>query len=288
MKGVLRFVLYFVFMLVVLAGCKDTKNVRNNVSYVNIDAVTLITDFNNNPMLAKNEHNNKDYAVLGIIDKIDVDGGYFTLAFDNKKLASIYIKCELINSEQKKKLRNFKIGHTVLAKGNIINVNQDGYIFRLDSFETPFSTSVVGMSTDKNKEKKYDYSSKAYGKYVESVSGVKLGMSPNDVMKIIGSPTALLSEEQTMKQFNDAYRKSWFYKKHAILVMFKNDKVCSIVLLPNTKLVLDGSGLNGRNSMKEFNKKYSAQGTIKQLQNGEYLHLNELNQLKVTLTIFPN
>lgn len=70
MKGVLRFVLYFVFMLVVLAGCKDTKNVRNNVSYVNIDAVTLITDLNNNPMLAKNEHNNKDYAVLGIIDKL--------------------------------------------------------------------------------------------------------------------------------------------------------------------------------------------------------------------------
>jgi hypothetical protein len=271
MKKLLCIITLFLIGLLFTSGCSDEKKNSQPINYTNVDAGTLLQDLHTNAMNAKKEHNGKEYAILGRIANIDIDGKGFSVLPTKGDWNKTNIVCETTKKEQKDKLSKFKNGDLILVKGKISSLTEKAYIIKVSDFEIPTSMAVAGLSDSKRKEN--DSLKEHSGNFYESISGVHLGMKEEEVKTTIGSPSALLSEKETMKQFDDAYRKSWYYKPQGMLIQFENGKVCNIVLLKESTLRLDRSGLGNRNSIAEFKSKYpNAKGTgIMNIAKGEYL-----------------
>lgn len=278
-----------IISLCLFTGCGGENKADNKpANYINVDAGTLLQDLYKNAMNAKKEHNGKDYAILGRVVNINIDGKGFDILPTKVNWNKTNIACLTTNDAQKDKLSKYKNGDLILVKGKITAITEKTYTVKIKDIEIPTATAVAGISDTKL----YDKNTPELngGNYYESVSGVHLGMIESEVKNTIGNPSALLSEEETVKQFDDAYRKSWYYKKQGLLIQYHEGKVCNIVILNNSPLHLDRSGLNRSNSLEDFKAKYpNAKGNaILNIAKGEYLFLNDLKKGKITLSIYNN
>lgn len=104
--------------------------------------------------------------------------------------------------------------------------------------------------------------------YFESIGGIHLGMTDQEVLSAYGSPTSI--EKQKSSQFI-----TWLYDNDGWEIRFYNDRVDKITILKNGNRRLDKSGYNCDNSLKEFAEFYNIKnirvGVPIRIAEGEYL-----------------
>lgn len=86
--------------------------------------------------------------------------------------------------------------------------------------------------------------------HFESIGGIYLGMSQNQVLSLYGNPSS--------KVKNYGCVTTWKYSKDGFDVKFAADVVMSIKIYPSGNRKFDWSGLSARNSLNDFKYKYNA------------------------------
>ena len=116
--------------------------------------------------------------------------------------------------------------------------------------------------------------------YFESIGGIYLRMDKNQVVSLYGEPS---------KKFTDYDNSTWEYKNLGLKIVFYLNVVREITIYEYGDRKFDWSGLSGRNTMYEFERKYnssfSQRGNLR-IGHGELINFNKSNN-SVTLSIFP-
>ena len=125
--------------------------------------------------------------------------------------------------------------------------------------------------------------------YVESIGGLYLGISKEEVQKLYGKPTS-----QENKYSGSS---KWNYEKEGVTVDFHANVANGIVLYSNSNRHFDKSKLNGKDSFQAFYEaygmkrmpyvaegKYSSSGAYR-IGDGEYLFFNKGS---IMLSIYNN
>lgn len=131
--------------------------------------------------------------------------------------------------------------------------------------------------------------------YFESIAGVHLGMTPEQVKATIGQPSQVLNETNRVRAGGELFTDGWNYQDKGIIVGFGNGSVDKIILIKYSKLHLDKSGLNCYSSPEDFGKAYSMKRTPKwpssdyngpnPIGNGEYIFFGK-DMEYIMLTIY--
>jgi len=130
----------------------------------------------------------------------------------------------------------------------------------------------------------------------ESVAGIHLGMTPEEVQQKLGKPSRILSRENAIQLGPEKYEAGWYYQDKMIVIGFGSGSVDSIVIPKGSSTRLDQSGLNCKNSPQDFAKAYSLDRTPPwpsgkhtytpvPIGNGEYIHLGP-EMGSITLSIY--
>ena len=107
--------------------------------------------------------------------------------------------------------------------------------------------------------------------YYESVGGVYLGMSKNQLISKYGTPTYYLNNKGTNKLCG-VNESSWFYLNDGWIVTFNGEAVDRIIILNGGTRRFDRTGLNCMNSIDSFAAAYgSSKSKIMSIGHGEYL-----------------
>ena len=114
-------------------------------------------------------------------------------------------------------------------------------------------------------------------RYFESIGGVYIGMSKNQVASLYGQPTSIGR--------NYGCVTTWKYSKEGFDVNFAGDGVVSITIYPTGNRRFDWSGLSANNSINDFKYKYnSREGQVRHIQIIGYGESIRFNGNAVTLS----
>ena len=83
--------------------------------------------------------------------------------------------------------------------------------------------------------------------YFESVGGIYLGMSKDEVLRLYGQPS----------KFSKGYRSTWEYNKEGMSLFFDGNIVIAITMYPKGNRRFDWSGLSANSSVNDFYYKYN-------------------------------
>ena len=133
--------------------------------------------------------------------------------------------------------------------------------------------------------------------YFESIGGFHLWMSSRAVEQKIGKPDRILTPDNPLWIGSDKYSNGWYYQNKGIIVGFNSKSIDSIVLLKQSKLTFDRSGLNCSNTPEAFARAY-AMKRIPPWPNsdwngawgigyGEYIFFGK-NMANITLSVYNN
>ena len=86
--------------------------------------------------------------------------------------------------------------------------------------------------------------------FSESVAGIHLGMTPDEVKAVLGTPSQTGDLQPYWRM------PGWYYADKKIVVTFDGDCVDRIILLRGSNTVLNNSGLNCSNTPSEFVQAY--------------------------------
>ena len=125
--------------------------------------------------------------------------------------------------------------------------------------------------------------------YYESIGGVHLGMSSDNVRNILG--TCSREEKNVQGSYN------WYYDNVGLEISFDGNCTTSITILKSCKLRLDRSGLNSTDTPKAFaefynwkpksNGKFILEESPHKIEYGEFIWLGK-NMKDVVLTVYWN
>ncbi|WP_173443949.1 zinc-ribbon domain-containing protein [Selenomonas ruminantium] len=90
----------------------------------------------------------------------------------------------------------------------------------------------------------------------ESVKGIYLGMTPEQVEQKLGKPDKILDSIKPLQVGGNDFPEGWLYRYKNLVVRFNANRVDSIVILYSS-VRLTKSGLNCHSSMAEFQKAYN-------------------------------
>lgn len=108
-------------------------------------------------------------------------------------------------------------------------------------------------------------------RYYESVGGVHLGMTKQQLLEKYGSPSHKLTAQNT-NFLCGVMVSSWLYAGDGWLVTFKADAIDRIIIFKGGTRKLDRTGLNCMNSIDSFANAYgTSKSKIMSIGHGEYL-----------------
>ena len=92
-------------------------------------------------------------------------------------------------------------------------------------------------------------------RYFESIGGMYIGMSKNEVLRLYGQPSRI----------RDGYgwTKEWHYNQENFNVNFAGDTVISISIYKNGNRRFDRTGLSAKDSINTFRYKYNARDILR-------------------------
>ena len=110
-------------------GEDKTKTVNNSqaevkeeVTYTEIDMNTLMNDLESNPASAKNKYEDQYFEVTGYVDVIDSDGKYFSIRNDNEySIIGLQVS---VDKEDKDFINNLQIGQQITVKVKITDIGE--------------------------------------------------------------------------------------------------------------------------------------------------------------------
>lgn len=132
--------------------------------------------------------------------------------------------------------------------------------------------------------------------FYESIGGVHLGMSVDNVIKSINKPTRILTENNPLYDNDDnSYNNGWYYADKGIIITFAGNGVDRIILLGTSRLRFNRSLLNCNNLLSDFAREYSMDKIpqwpnedydgVYAIGNGEYLSFGK-NMKDIMLTFY--
>ncbi|SEH35558.1 hypothetical protein [Selenomonas sp. KH1T6] len=143
----------------------------------------------------------------------------------------------------------------------------------------------IGLVIDHNNYKKFLYLDERivlrptkYPQYVESINGMYLGMSMDDLLEKYGEP-------DRKEKKGKAFPSEWWIYNGAFSVFFVGDMASTIVLPYGSTFTFDKCGLSARDMEKSFRKHYKESanyGAVK-IDEGEYI---EFKKGTVELTVY--
>ena len=94
--------------------------------------------------------------------------------------------------------------------------------------------------------------------HFESICGIHLGMTKDEVNKMLGNDIKKVSKSEVTQLTGDTFGfdDTWLIKKFGVILTFDAGSVDRIILLKSSKAVLERSRLNCSNSLKEFADAY--------------------------------
>lgn len=114
-------------------------------------------------------------------------------------------------------------------------------------------------------------------RYFESVGGIYLGMSKDDVLKLYGQPSSIINRDHYV---------TWKYARQKFDVAFAADIVDTITIYTGGDRRFDWSGLSANNTEYDFKRKYTIrQGQVSSLWIIGYGESIRLSKDSVTLSI---
>lgn len=129
----------------------------------------------------------------------------------------------------------------------------------------------------------------------ESVGGIHLGMTPDQVKQKLGEPTQAIDKSKPLQIRSQRYFEGWYYKDQGLIIHFREGGADKITLLEASKLRFAKSGLNCSNTPEEYAKAYAMKRVPRwpktddsmpsDIGNGEYIYFG-INMESVTLTIY--
>lgn len=128
--------------------------------------------------------------------------------------------------------------------------------------------------------------------HYESVGGVYLGMSKQQVLSLYGNPDAVLNGNDTYKYLGFARDNSWFYKT-GWAVTFYGDSVDRIAIFRGGSKRFDRTGYDCEFTSADYQRKYGMKtapdGFPRPIAEGEYIYMDEHIPCQyVVLTIYNN
>ena len=135
-------------------------------------------------------------------------------------------------------------------------------------------------------DSKYAYQRSRNQPHYESIGGIYIGMSKNQVLKLYGNPSSEKYKYAGTGIFlEDFYFDSniWKYDKDGFEVKFIGDFVFSITMYPNSNRKFDKSGLSANDSKLTYERKYNSKihngdfGSQMDIGHGESIFFNKDN-----------
>ena len=132
--------------------------------------------------------------------------------------------------------------------------------------------------------------------FFESIGGFHLGMSAASVEQKIGRPTRILTSKNPLRIGNDIHDRGWYYQDKGIIVTFNSKSIDCIILLKQSKLHFEKSGLNCLNTPEAFAKAYfmscippwpSQDSGVYSIGHGEFISFGK-NMDSIWLTVYDN
>ncbi len=91
----------------------------------------------------------------------------------------------------------------------------------------------------------------------ESICGIHLGMTRDQVKAKLGEPTRVLNSKNTLMVYDERITEGIYYEKQGLILVFNDQSVDRIILLKSSTQRLKVSGLNCNDSPEAFRKAYS-------------------------------
>ena len=133
--------------------------------------------------------------------------------------------------------------------------------------------------------------------FYESIGGFHLGMPFSLVEQKIGKPTRILTANSPLQIGNDVYNSGWYYQNEGIIITFNSKSIDRILLLKQSNLTFEKSGLNCSNTPEAFAKAYSMThippwpssdfNGVYSIGHGEFISFGK-NMDNVMLTVYNN
>ena len=135
--------------------------------------------------------------------------------------------------------------------------------------------------------------------FFESIEGIHLGMSVDEVIRKWGNPR-ILSPMNPYTANGETFKNGWYYPDKGVLVICDKTDVRAIRLLKESNLHFSRSGLNCKNTIQDFVQAYSmkrvpqlpknigkGEGTISPIGNGEAISFGyNMNYVELGLEMY--
>ena len=134
-------------------------------------------------------------------------------------------------------------------------------------------------------DKKTAYLKMKNKKYYESIGGIYLGMSKNQVIALYGNASSIKDSTNDVWGYEE-----WEYKKEGFKIVFNGNIVGSITIYQNGNMRFDKSGLSANDSIDTYKRTYKPKFNNKDLSfvmyigYGEEILINDRVKYSVTLT----
>ena len=228
-------------------------------------------------------HNNFVYA-SGVLDDSRFMQRFEGQWFNSKGTPVLTFHGKTINGCEITDIANLAGGYSVAA-GDFLIVENNGYRKLRIAFDFTSSNPFLvfnGETLRKTTEIKH----------YESVGGVYLGMSKQQVLSLYGKPDSILNDIDTDKYLRFTRADSWFYKT-GWAVTFYGDTVDRIAIFRGGSKRFDRTGYDCEFTRYDYQRKYgmkSAPGSFpRQIADGEYIYMDENTPCQyVVLTIYNN
>lgn len=133
--------------------------------------------------------------------------------------------------------------------------------------------------------------------FYESIGGFHLGMSSAIAEERLGKPTRILTTNNPLKIGSHVYPSGWYYQNKGLIITFNSKSIDRIILLKQSRLTFDKSGLNCSNTPEAFADAYSMSrippwpsadfNGVYSIGHGEFISFGK-NMDNIMLTVYNN